>query len=249
MTELELLIDLHADAERQGPGSPEDTLKALRLLDLDAKQSLRIADIGCGTGAQTMVLAQHLSGQITAVDLFPAFLKKLNQRAEALGLQDNISTLERSMDDLPFTPESLDLIWAEGSIYLMGFREGIAAWHSFLKPGGYLVVSELTWLTGERPEEIETYWTSEYPQIGTAGEKISQLEAAGYVPVGYFILPASSWLDRYYQPIEDRLEAFLAKHQQHELAQTIAASERKEIQQYRRFQDYYSYGFYLAQRL
>lgn len=35
MTELELLVDFHKDAERQGPGSTEDTLKALSFVDIE----------------------------------------------------------------------------------------------------------------------------------------------------------------------------------------------------------------------
>lgn len=34
VTELELIIDLHKNADRQGPGSENDTLKALGFLDL-----------------------------------------------------------------------------------------------------------------------------------------------------------------------------------------------------------------------
>ena len=48
MTELELIIDLHKNSERQGPGSENDTLKALDLLNLPTDQNLKVADIGCG---------------------------------------------------------------------------------------------------------------------------------------------------------------------------------------------------------
>jgi ubiquinone/menaquinone biosynthesis C-methylase UbiE len=98
----------------------------------------KIADIGCGTGAQTMALAQHTKGHITAVDLFPVFLEKLNERAQEKGLSDRITTLARSMEDLPFEGEALDIIWSEGAIYIMGFEKGVRDWKRFLKPGGYL---------------------------------------------------------------------------------------------------------------
>ena len=94
MTEMELLIDFHKDAERQGPGSNEDTLKALGFLSLDKSRLLKVADIGCGSGAQTIVLAQNLNAKITAVDLFPEFLDKLIANAEKLGLLDRITTLQ-----------------------------------------------------------------------------------------------------------------------------------------------------------
>ena len=94
MAELELLIDFHKDAKRQGPGSPSDTLRALNFMDISKKRSLKVADIGCGSGAQTITLAQNIEGQITAVDLFPEFLAKLNLKSKELGLAS--SPLDRA---------------------------------------------------------------------------------------------------------------------------------------------------------
>lgn len=71
--EFNLICDFFSNMERQGPGSPEVTLKALSFVDGLTDESL-IADIGCGTGGQTMVLAGHVPGQITGIDLFPALL-------------------------------------------------------------------------------------------------------------------------------------------------------------------------------
>jgi ubiquinone/menaquinone biosynthesis C-methylase UbiE len=249
MTALELLVDFHKNAERQGPGSNEDTLKALSFIDVDQQRPLRVADIGCGTGAQTMVLAQHLNAQITAVDLFPEFLAQLTARAERLGLHDNIRTLQASMDDLPFDREAFDIIWSEGAVYIIGFEEGVKKWKSFLKPGGYLAISEITWTTQLRPPAIEAYWNKEYPQIDVASSKMKVLEDHGFSPVGYFYLPESSWINHYYQPIANRMDAFLAQHNHTELAKEIVAAERKEISTYRTYKDFLSYGFYVARKV
>jgi len=249
MTELELLIDFHKDAERQGPGSTADTLRALSFIDLDRYRPLAIADIGCGTGAQTLTLAQNLEGQITAVDLFPQFLDKLQANARTLGLGDKITTLEHSMEELPFEEAAFDIIWSEGAIYIMGFEAGIKQWKRFLKPGGYLALSEITWLPHERPEEIEAYWNEAYPEIGTASSKIKQLEENGYKLSGYFPLPESSWMEHYYQPIESRMEAFLTKHDHSESAAALVKNEKEEIKKYRTYKDYLSYGFYIAKKI
>lgn len=101
--------------QRQGPGSPEVTLKALSFIDNLTSESL-IADIGCGTGGQTMVLARNTVGHITGFDLFPAFIDLFNKNAAAMDLQDRVKGVVRSMADLPFRNEELDLIWCEGSI-------------------------------------------------------------------------------------------------------------------------------------
>lgn len=114
--------------ERQGPGSPEVTTRALSFIDNLTDKSL-IADIGCGTGGQTMVLAQHAPGSITGIDLFPGFVDIFNRDAGRLGLQDRVKGIVGSMDNLPFREEELDLIWSEGAIYNIGFEREIGRAH------------------------------------------------------------------------------------------------------------------------
>lgn len=249
MTELELLIDFHKEAKRQGPGSPADTLRALDLIDISNKKDLKVADIGCGSGAQTITLAENIAGQITAVDIFPEFLSKLLLRAEEKGLKDKITILEKSMDDLDFARKEFDIIWSEGAIYIMGFEAGIKDWKKFLKPGGYLAVSEITWLSDSRPAEIEDHWHQEYPEIATASDKLKILERNGYSPVGYFVLPESSWLDNYYSPIESRIDDFLKKQNNTEMAKKFVENTEEEIRLYKKYKDYLSYGFYIAKML
>jgi cyclopropane fatty-acyl-phospholipid synthase-like methyltransferase len=249
MTEIELLIDFHKNADRQGPGSEQDTLKALNFIDIDKTRPLRVADIGCGSGAQTIVLARNLNAQITAVDLFTEFLEKLEVNAKNLGLQDKIITLQKSMDDLPFDKEEFDIIWSEGAIYIIGFEEGIRKWKEYLKIGGYIALSEITWTTNSRPKEIEEHWINEYPQIDTASNKIKVLEENGFSPVGYFYLPESSWLKNYYLPIENRIDAFLKKHNHSDLAKEITRAGKNEIIKYRNYKDFFSYGFYVARKV
>lgn len=249
MTEIELLIDFHVDAERQGPGSDADTLKALSFIDIDHNKPLKIADIGCGSGAQTMTLAQNLEGMITAVDLFPDFLVKLKERAKSLNLNQKIVTLEKSMESLHFDVEEYDILWSEGAIYNIGFESGIKNWKKFLKTGGFIVVSEITWRTSARPKEIEEHWNKEYPEIDTASGKIKILEENGFSPVGFFFLPQSSWIDNYYSPMEKRFDYFLRKHGNSNAAKSILEGEQEEIRLYQKYKDYLSYGFYIAKKL
>ena len=162
--ELKLICDFFSNMERQGPGSPDVTLKALSFIDNLTDKSL-IADIGCGTGGQTMVLAGHIPGQITGLDLFPDFIDIFNRNAKQAGLQDRVKGIVGSMDNLPFQNEELDLIWSEGAIYNIGFERGLNEWRRYLKPGGYIAVSESSWFTDERPAEINDFWVNAYPEI------------------------------------------------------------------------------------
>jgi ubiquinone/menaquinone biosynthesis C-methylase UbiE len=249
LTELDYIIDLHKDSERQGPGSERETLKALDLITLPADELLKIADIGCGTGASTMTLAQNTPSRITAVDIFSDFLHELDKKAEKLGLSDKITTLEKSMDQLPFENEEFDIIWSEGAIYNIGFENGVRMWNPFLKKGGYLAVSEITWTDLKRPEKIQDFWNQDYPEIDTAGAKISVLEKHGFVLEGFFNLSEETWIQNYYQPLEMRLEAFLKRHNYVELAVKVADDTKAEIDLFQTYKKYYSYGFYIAKKV
>lgn len=253
MTELEFMIDFHKDNKRQGPGSKKDTLKALNFINLfinlDEEKMYKIADIGCGTGAQTLTLAENINGEITAVDIFPQVLEKLNFYAKAHGLENKINTHKESMDDLSFEKESFDIIWSEGAIYIMGFEAGIKEWKKFLKPGGYIAISEITWLTKDRPKAIENYWDNEYTEMDTASNKIKILEENGFSPIGYFVLPESSWTDHYYIPMKKRFDAFLEKHNHSEIVKKMINQQKEEIKMYYKYKDYLSYGFYIAKKI
>lgn len=246
--DISLLIDLHKEGQRQGPGDDRETRRALELGRVDPSQPLEIADIGCGTGASTLCLARQLKARITAVDFLEDFLEILQNRAAEAGLRDSITTRCASMEDLPFAEGEFDVLWSEGAVYNMGFEKGIAAWRRFLKPGGLLAVSEITWITASRPPEIQAYWESEYPEINGASARMRLLEQHGYALVGYFTLPAHCWLENYYLPLQERFDAFLQRQANSPEARAVVALERREIELFQQYQAYYSYGFYLARK-
>lgn len=247
--ELHLLVDLHRAGERQGPGSTAHTLRALEAVTLDRKSIWQVADIGCGTGSQTLVLANYQPSHIIAVDFLPEFLEELTLRASKLSGKSRIEPLQASMEDLPFAQDSFDLIWSEGAIYNMGFQKGLRTWRKFLKPGGFIGLSEIVWLRNDPPAELRDYWTHEYPEMASLSEKVRILEDEGFSLKLYFPLSEEAWMDHYYWPIQQRLPAFLEKHKGVALADTIAQREREEIQLYQTHKDFYSYGFFVAQRI
>ena len=103
------------------------TIKALSFID-NLTTNSKIADIGCGSGGQTLVLANHAPGHITGIDLFPTFIDMLNENSQKQSLQDRVHGVVGSMDSLSFGNEELDLIWSEGAIYIIGFERGLKEW-------------------------------------------------------------------------------------------------------------------------
>jgi len=247
---ISLLADLHVNNHRQGPGSDKALKQALQFSGINKSASLKIADIGCGTGSSSIALAKLTNASIVAVDFVKEFLEKLEKKASFENLQNRIKTINADMSKLPFEEEEeFDIIWSEGAIYNVGFLNGIKTWRKFLKPQGVLVITEITWLVSEIPLELKRHWEAEYPEISLASKKMQQLESNGYKPIGYFILPKDCWINEYYQPLEAGFSDFLKRNKQSEQAKAIVESERKEIALYKKYQEYYSYGCYIAEKI
>lgn len=246
--DFNLICEYFSNVERQGPGSPEITIKALSFIDNLTSES-RIADIGCGTGGQTMVLAKHTSGEITAIDIFPKFIEQFNINATQLGFNNRVKGIVGSMDNLHFKDEELDLIWSEGAIYNVGFEQGINQWHKLLKKGGYLAVTEASWFTDERPTEINDFWNDAYPEIDTIPNKVAQMQKAGYIPVATFILPENCWTEHFYMPQASAQEIFLKKHAGNKTAEDFITNQRHEMKLYNKYKAYYGYVFYIGKKI
>ena len=213
--------------DRQGPGGDQETLKATFHLPVLGANA-RIADIGCGTGRQTAVLAERFDCKIDAVDLFPEMLDGLMCRCMQRGVADKVDPIKASMDALPFKPETYDLIWAEGSIFIIGYEKGLRYWRQFLKPGGFVVVSECSWLGDKRPQNM-SWILDNLPEIDTIDNKNRQMQKAGYEPYAHFTLPEHCWTDNYYAHMPKAMDAFLTDHPDNPSAQIFVERMKEEM--------------------
>ena len=189
---MEVFFDVQGDLPRQGPGDDASTLKVIALCG-ELPNAPSILDIGCGPGAQTIALARALPDAIiTAVDIHAPYLDQLRNRAEGT---DRITTKEADMAALPFEPSSFDVLWSEGAAYIMGVGAALKAWRPLLKPGGFLALTELVWLTDKPPAEAADFFKQEYPAMSHADAIVSLFRQAGYHLLGHFTLPDSAWWD------------------------------------------------------
>jgi ubiquinone/menaquinone biosynthesis C-methylase UbiE len=246
--DINLICEYFSSLERQGPGSPEVTEKALSFIE-NLTELSKIADIGCGTGGQTMVLAQNSPGKITGIDLFPAFVDIFNSNASKHNLSERVKGIAGSMESLPFQDGELDVIWSEGAIYNIGFEKGLNEWRKFLKKGGYIAVTEASWFTENRPDEINRFWVDAYPEINTIPVKVMQMQKAGYIPVANFILPENCWTEHFYIPQVHAREVFLKKYSGNKTAENLIAYQKHEEQLYSKYKEYYGYVFYIGKKI
>ena len=245
---VDILIGTHAKLERQGPGSPEMTIKALSFLD-NPNKILRVADLGCGSGGQTMVLAHHIPGTITGVDQCSELISIFNDSAKKLNLQGRVNGIVGSMENLSFQKEEFDLIWSEGAIDSIGFEKGLTHWSSFLKKNAYVVVTCPSWFTDERPAEIESFWTDAGSRLDTIGDNISIMQKSGYCSVATFTLPEKCWTDNYFIPREAAEKSFLEKYSGNDTVNSYIESSKYEAELYSKYKHYYGYVFYIGKKV
>jgi len=233
---------------RQAPGSPEATLRALGLAR-GLPERPRILDVGCGPGTQTIELARASGGSIVAVDIRQRFLDELTERAAAAGVLPQITTVNASMLEMDFVYESFDLIWSEGAIYIAGFAHGLAVWRRFLKPGGWIAVTELTWLEPEPPDEAVEFWARNYPAMGTIERNCQVITEAGYADADGFVLPEKDWWN-YYGPAEQRVAQLREKYAHDDDAAVLATLDeaQREYDLFRAHHDAYGYVFYVMRK-
>lgn len=193
----------HSGLPREAPGS-DATTRLLRDLAA-APPAPRVVDIGCGTGPASLVLAAD-GAAVTAVDTHRPYLDELTRRAGG-----RVTTLEASMTALPLPDGCADLVWAEGSAYLMGFDAALAAWRRLLAPGGALVLTEAEWTVPDPAPGARAFWTDGYPAMRTTAGNVTAAMDAGWTVAATYLLPDSDW-DAYYSPLAERIAELRRTH-------------------------------------
>uniref|UniRef100_A0AAU2JWK2 Bifunctional class I SAM-dependent methyltransferase/N-acetyltransferase n=1 Tax=Streptomyces sp. NBC_00049 TaxID=2903617 RepID=A0AAU2JWK2_9ACTN len=252
---IQAFFTLHRGLPRQAPGSDATTRHLLSLCG-PLPERPHVLDLGCGPGRSALLLAAEAGGpggsgaEVTAVDLYVPFLDELREAAAARGLADRVRTVEADMGALPrgagdgFADGSFDLVWAEGSAYIVGFDTALARWKRLLAPGGTLVLTECQWTVAEPSAGARAFWEQQTALRSTA-RNLAAAQAAGYRVLGVHHLPDSDW-DEYYGPLAERVRAWSGDGSDPTpaMAQALAAS-REEIDVRARHGHEYGYTGYV----
>jgi ubiquinone/menaquinone biosynthesis C-methylase UbiE len=243
----DLLFAIHRDLPREGPGDDASTRRALACITAVCAPR-RIVDIGCGPGAQTVELAMATTAHVLALDIHSDYLQQLRVRADAAGVSARVAAVRSSMARMPILPESADLLWAEGSIYIIGFAEGLRTWRPLLRQGGCIALTHLSWLSDSAPVKPRAFWARHYPAMTTVDENLRVAHECGYDVLDRFTLPESAWWDDYYAPLERRLVVLRQQYRHDAEAASVIDTSQEEIDLYREFSQCYGYVFYVLRR-
>jgi SAM-dependent methyltransferase len=236
------LIELHRGLPRQGPGD-EDFSRALLPLLPPLPVTPRIADLGCGSGAAALMLAEHFRVRVRALDSCRIFLDELEAAAAARRLGERIEAIEGDMGAIDWADGSLDLLWSEGAAYILGFAGALARWRPLLAPGGVAVISELSWFSDRRPEEAVEFWLANYPAMAAEQENAAIATRLGYEVLAIRRLPSEAWWRNYYGPLRQRIDALRAGADP--AMQAVIRETEVETALFERHADSYGYTFYV----
>ncbi len=115
--------------------------EVLRRLEIPERAA--VLDVGCGSGWTSLLMAQSRFS-VTAVDLVPANVQLTAQRAAQWGLE--ITTHVADMERLELGARFDFALIYDALHHSARYREALARVAAHLKPGGWLLVGETTWL-------------------------------------------------------------------------------------------------------
>jgi SAM-dependent methyltransferase len=235
---------LFGGMEKLGPGDNVHTLHVLRLLP--KRQFRVVVDAGCGTGRQTLALANELGAVVHAVDSYGPFLNDLVRRAREAKVEQLVQAHCMDMKDIAKVFHDIDLLWSEGAAYNIGFANALLTWANAIVPDGFAVISELSWLTAEAPHAVKEFFRTGYPDMQSVQHNVAVAESAGYKVLATYTLPRRSWEDGFYDILAPRAKVLL-DHPDASV-RDFAAETVREIEVFHCSEGSYGYVFYVLQR-
>ncbi len=240
------LFEFFEAMPRQGPGSARTTAALYDRIMALLPAKPKAADMGCGNGAAGLVLLEK-GAKVIGVDVHPPFLESFQATARKKGFAENLETLTVGMTETGLPDASLDLIWSEGAVYIVGFDTALAEFRRLLKPGGIAVISECTWLKEGAPKDPADFWAENYPGMRSEAENREAIEASGWECLHTETLPSNIWEENFYGPME-KMNKTIDRAATPDLA-AVADEQTAEINLFRRYNDFYGYVFYVVRKI
>jgi SAM-dependent methyltransferase len=160
------------------------------LIESGLQSGMRVADLGCGVGMVTGLLAEHVGPDGHVVGIYSSAAQLAQAREHLRGGGSNTSVVLASATDTGLPPESFDLVYCRFLlIHLPNPESALCEMFSLLKPNGILVCEDgdLTACGSEPPSALDAFadlWGRLGPRRGldyTLGRRLFQMVlAAGF---------------------------------------------------------------------
>ena len=242
----ELFFEVFEALPTQGPGYRACARRALALCR-DLPSAPRVLDLGCGTGAQTLHLAEWTGGSILAIDSHAPSIARLQATLAERGLAGRVEARVGDMARLGLPAGSFDLVWSEGAFYNLGIEEALGICRGLLRPGGRVAFSDAVWRKEAPPEPVQACF-ADYPGMGRVEAVLARIERGGFTLLGHFPLPDEAWWDDFYTPMTRRIETLRSRYAGDEEALGVLEGIAEEPRLHRKWGDFYGYEFFVAGR-
>jgi cyclopropane fatty-acyl-phospholipid synthase-like methyltransferase len=187
----------------------EVIVELLRPLGLPAGDT-RVLDLGCGKGAVSIHLAEHLGFQSHGVDFFTPFVEDGRSRAEEHGVKHlctfEVADMREAVDRL----EGFDAaVYASVGGVLGDHSSTVRLIRQTVRPGGYIVVDDGYLAGSEQPDQ------SGWGHYVSHDETVKRLTVHGDDLIREVRIPAEDRLaidQRYFEAIARRASAIAERH-------------------------------------
>ena len=236
------LIKIVSGLDRQGPGDNNFStfiIEQIPELPLDP----RIADLGCGSGAGALLLAEKYHSKVKAVDFLHELLDQLLAQARHQGLEEFIEIIECDIGKLDWHAGTIDLIWSEGAAYNLTFKGALKKWRPLLVVGGIAVISEMNYFSEKVSKPVTKCIKKIYPDIKTEPENVELINSSGYEILGAHRLPSNAWWDNYYDPLRAKISAIESSGDR--VMQEVINEFIEEMNIFKEYEKFYGYTYYI----
>jgi ubiquinone/menaquinone biosynthesis C-methylase UbiE len=113
----------------------------------------RVLDVGCGVGRPALRVANQTGASVLGITISVQQVQQATERAVAEGMSDRVSFQYANGMDMPFEADSFDAALAFESINHMDRLTALREMRRVVKPGGRVVLTDMTPPPGTPPPE------------------------------------------------------------------------------------------------
>ena len=158
-------------------GSMEATRQLIELAHIEPGQL--VLDVGCGAGATPVYVARRLACVVVGVDLLPEMIQQARRRVPP-ELEKSVRFGAADARRLPFPDETFDAVITESlNVFFEDKVEAIREYARVTIRGGYVGMTEMTWLAEPSAEKRAYYRRTVYADTLQAHEWLTLLKEAG----------------------------------------------------------------------
>lgn len=255
-----LLWQIEENLPKSAPGVKENTIDAINLCLTKLKyqykkagkgydeSKLKVLSIGSGKGQENIWMLQEFKFNLMCLDAHEPYLDLLYKECEKEGLEDRIELYCEDMNDLPFKKGNFDIIICEGSINLVGFKNGVSYFKKFLKPGGMLVVSDYNLSVTSFPKELSRYFETFAPDINLLDERIKWCESEGLKVHATIKVPDEGWWKNYLSPMRAKSNELLEEYSMDQDKIKTIKEILLDLNMREKYKEYYEFNFIIMQK-